>query len=35
MMTASIAKTLGNTTIVSTDSDFPAIPGIDVEDWTK
>jgi tRNA(fMet)-specific endonuclease VapC len=35
MMTAAIAKTLGNTTIVSTDSDFQAIPGIDVEDWTK
>jgi tRNA(fMet)-specific endonuclease VapC len=35
MMTAAIAKTLGNTTIVSTDSDFQAIPGLDVEDWTK
>ena len=33
MMIASIALTLGNCTVVSTDGDFQAVPGLKVEDW--
>jgi tRNA(fMet)-specific endonuclease VapC len=33
MMIAAIAKTLGSCTIVSTDSDFNAVPGLVVENW--
>ena len=32
---AAIALTLGNCTVVTKDSDFNAIPGLDVEDWSK
>jgi tRNA(fMet)-specific endonuclease VapC len=32
-MIAAIAKTLGNCTVVSTDSDLFAIPGLTVENW--
>jgi tRNA(fMet)-specific endonuclease VapC len=31
---AAIALSLGNTTVVTKDSDFKAIPDLDVEDWT-
>ena len=30
---AAIAITLGNCTVVSTDSDLTAIPGLTVENW--
>lgn len=33
MMIAGVAFTLGNCTVVSTDSDLRAIPGLRVEDW--
>ena len=33
MMIAAIAKTLGNCTLISTDGDFAAVPGLKVEDW--
>jgi len=33
MLIASIARTLGNCTVVSTDSDFLAVPGLKVENW--
>jgi tRNA(fMet)-specific endonuclease VapC len=33
MMIAAIALTLGNTTVVSADSDLTAIPGLAVENW--
>jgi tRNA(fMet)-specific endonuclease VapC len=33
MMIASIARTLGKCTVVSTDGDFQAVPGLKVEDW--
>jgi tRNA(fMet)-specific endonuclease VapC len=32
---AAIALTLGNCTVVTADSDFAAVPGLAVEDWTK
>jgi tRNA(fMet)-specific endonuclease VapC len=31
---AAIARTLGNCTIVTMDSDFKAIPGLTLEDWS-
>ena len=31
---AAIALSLGNCTVVTGDSDFSAIPGLDVEDWS-
>ena len=31
---AAIALTLGRCTVVTKDTDFSAIPGLDVEDWT-
>src|SRR5262249_28234608 len=31
---AAIALALGNTTVVTKDSDFKAIPGLSVEDWS-
>lgn len=34
MMVASIAKTLTHCTIVSTDSDYKAIPGLLLENWS-
>lgn len=33
MMIAAIAKTIGNCTVVSTDSDFSAVPDLTVENW--
>ena len=33
MMIAAIALTLGNCTVVSTDGDMRAVPGLRVEDW--
>jgi tRNA(fMet)-specific endonuclease VapC len=33
MMIAAIAMTLGKCTVVSTDSDLRAVPGLTVEDW--
>lgn len=33
IMLASIAMSLGNCTVVTTDSDFLAIPGLSVENW--
>lgn len=32
---AAIALTLGNCTVVSTDSDMDAVPGLSVENWAK
>jgi len=32
---AAIALSLGNCTVVTKDSDFQAIPGLDIEDWSK
>ncbi|HEY3788394.1 MAG TPA: hypothetical protein VGL71_06035 [Urbifossiella sp.] len=32
---AAIAVSLGNCTVVSSDSDLAAIPGLNVENWTK
>ncbi len=32
---AAVARTLGNCTIVTKDSDFSAIPNIEVVDWSK
>jgi len=32
---AAIALTLGDCTVVTADSDFAAIPGLVIEDWTK
>jgi tRNA(fMet)-specific endonuclease VapC len=31
---AAIALSLGNCTIITTDSDFAAIPDLSTEDWT-
>jgi tRNA(fMet)-specific endonuclease VapC len=31
---ASIALSLGNCTVVTKDSDFTAVPGLKVEDWS-
>lgn len=33
LITASIARILGKTTIVTTDSDFARVPGLNVENW--
>lgn len=33
MMIAAIAKSLGNCTVISTDSDLRAAPGLNVDDW--
>jgi len=33
MMIAAVAMTLGNCTIVTTDTDFSAIPGLQIENW--
>ena len=35
MQLAAVAFTLGDCTVVSTDSDLRAIPGLKVEDWTR
>lgn len=35
MQIAAIALTLGNCTVVTKDSDFRAIPGLDVGDWSQ
>jgi tRNA(fMet)-specific endonuclease VapC len=34
MMIAAIARTLGNCTVVSRDSDLSAVPGLKVESWS-
>jgi tRNA(fMet)-specific endonuclease VapC len=34
MQIAAIARSLGRCTVVSADSDFKALPGLDVEDWS-
>ncbi len=34
IMIAAIAMTLGNTTVVTKDSDLAAVPGLTVENWT-
>jgi tRNA(fMet)-specific endonuclease VapC len=34
MMVAAIARTLSHCSVVTTDSDFAAIPGLSVVDWT-
>jgi tRNA(fMet)-specific endonuclease VapC len=34
MMIAAIARTLGNCTVVTKDSDFVAVPGLSIEDWS-
>jgi tRNA(fMet)-specific endonuclease VapC len=34
MQLASVALTLGNCTVISTDTDLHAIPGLKVENWT-
>ncbi len=33
ILTAAIALTLGNTTVVSSDTDLLAVPGLTVENW--
>lgn len=33
MMIGAIAKTLGNCTVVSADSDLSAVPELNVENW--
>jgi tRNA(fMet)-specific endonuclease VapC len=33
LMIAAIALTLGNCTVVTTDSDLTAVPGLTVENW--
>jgi len=35
MQLAAVAFALGNTTVVTMDSDLSAIPGLSVEDWSK
>ena len=35
VMIAAIANTLGSCTVVTGDSDFEAIPGLKLEDWSK
>ena len=35
MMIAAIALTLGNSTVVTMDSDFAAVPGLIVENWAE
>lgn len=34
VMVAAIALTLGNCTVVTTDTDFAAVPGLRIENWT-
>jgi len=34
LQTGAVALTLGNCTVVTKDSDFRAIPGLDIEDWS-
>jgi tRNA(fMet)-specific endonuclease VapC len=34
IMIAAIARTLGDCTVVSKDSDLRAVPGLKVEDWS-
>lgn len=33
LMIAAIALTLGNCTIITSDTDLPAVPGLNVENW--
>ncbi len=35
IMIAAIARTLGDCTVVTTDSDLAAIPGLAVENWAS
>lgn len=35
IQTAAVAIAVGNTTVVTMDSDFSAIPGLTVEDWSQ
>ena len=35
LQSAAIALSLGNCTVVTKDSDFQVVPGLDVEDWSK
>jgi predicted nucleic acid-binding protein len=35
IMIAAIAKSLGNCTVVSADSDLTAVPGLSVESWRQ
>ena len=35
MMIAAIALTLGNCTVVTTDGDLSAVPGLTVENWAS
>jgi tRNA(fMet)-specific endonuclease VapC len=35
IMIAAIAKSLGNCTVVTADSDFHAVPGLMVENWSR
>jgi tRNA(fMet)-specific endonuclease VapC len=35
MQIAAIARSLGRCTVVSADSDFRAVPGLVVEDWSS
>jgi tRNA(fMet)-specific endonuclease VapC len=35
MQVAAIARTLGNCTFVTTDTDLSAVPGLDVENWSS
>lgn len=35
VMIAAVAKTLGDCTVVSTDSDLSAVPGLKVENWSN
>ncbi len=34
IMVAAIARTLGDSVVVSKDSDLAAVPGLSVEDWS-
>jgi tRNA(fMet)-specific endonuclease VapC len=33
MMLAAVALSLGNTTVITKDSDLSAVPGLSVENW--
>jgi tRNA(fMet)-specific endonuclease VapC len=35
LLIAAIALSLGNTTVVSSDNDMAAVPGLDVQNWSK
>jgi len=35
MMITPIARSLGNTTVVTMDTDFAAVPGLTVENWAE